>query len=211
MNENLRKAFNQLTQYISDFLDSKTEKKALVGEKIQLLSTAMYLYSIDAKSSCIDGINGYTTRDILESLKEIEDDEIKLFFQSLSKASDKNSIIVPCINNSFNSEELFQCKEYLCEYVNRQVNRCIDEEIIRIVSEKLKIDDGESFYVPKVTSIADILEIIGERKPIIYIDLDESNITIKLFLLSMGYKINYLQAGEKVRKSFIITDNNKIY
>ena len=34
MNDNLRKTFNQLTQYISDFVDSQTERKALEKDKI---------------------------------------------------------------------------------------------------------------------------------------------------------------------------------
>ena len=46
MNDNLRKTFLQLTQYISDFVDSQTERKALVKDKINLLSIAMYLCSI---------------------------------------------------------------------------------------------------------------------------------------------------------------------
>lgn len=33
MNDNLRKTFNQLTQCISDFVDSQTERKALVKDK----------------------------------------------------------------------------------------------------------------------------------------------------------------------------------
>ena len=171
----------------------------------------MYLYSIDAKSSYIDGINGYTEKDISEALKKHEDNDIKLYFQNLSKTSEKNSIIIPCTNYSFSLENFFQCKWYLCEYLNNQVNRCIDEDIIKKVYEKLKIEDEESFYVPNATSVADILEIIGESKPIIYLDFDKSNIQIKLFLLSMGYKIKYLQSEEKARKAFIITDNDKIY
>ena len=49
MNDNLRKTFHQLTQDISDFVDSQTERKALVKDEINLLSIAMYLCSIGAK------------------------------------------------------------------------------------------------------------------------------------------------------------------
>ena len=211
MNDNLRKTFNQLTQCISDFVDSQTERKALVKDKINLLSIAMYLCSIGAKQSFIDGNSGYTKKDITEILDKIEDEEIKLYFQNLSKTSDKNIIIVPCINNSFNSEDFYQFKWYLCEYLKHNVNRYIDEDIIKRASEKLRKKNGESFYVPNTNNIADILDIIGESKPIIYLNLDNLNIQIKLFLLAMGYKIRYLKAGEKAKKAFIITDNDKIY
>ena len=117
MNDNLRKTFHQLTQYISDFVDSQTERKALVKDKINLLSIAMYLCSIGARPSFVDGNSGYTEKDITEILDKIEDEETKLYFQNLSKTSDKNIIIVPCTNNSFNSEDFCQCKWYLCEYL----------------------------------------------------------------------------------------------
>ena len=117
MNDNLRKTFHQLTQYISDFVDSQTERKALVKDKINLLSIAMYLCSIGAKLSFVYENTGYTKKDITEILDKIEDEEIKLYFQNLSKNSDKNIIIVPCTNNSFNSEDFCQCKWYLCEYL----------------------------------------------------------------------------------------------
>ena len=171
----------------------------------------MYLCSIGARPSFVDGNSGYTEKDITEILDKIEDEEIKLYFQNLSKTSDKNIIIVPCTTNSFNSEDFFQCKWYLCEYLKHNVNRYIDEDIIKRASEKLKIKNSESFYVPNTTNIVDILEIIGENKPIIYLDLGNSNIQIKLFLLAMGYKIKYLKVGEKAKKAFIITDNDKIY
>lgn len=211
MNDNLRKTFNQLTQYISDFVDSQTERKALEKDKINLLSIAMYLCSIGAKLSFVDGNSGYTKKDITEILDKIEDEEIKLYFQNLSKASDKNIIIAPCTKKPFTSEDFFQCKWCLCEYLKYNANRYIDEDIIKRASEKLNIKDGESFYVPNTNNIADILDIIGESKPIIYLNLDNLNIQIKLFLLAMGYKIRYLKAGEKAKKAFIITDNDKIY
>lgn len=211
MNNNLRKTFNQLTQYISDFVDSQTERKALEKDKINLLSIAMYLCSIGAKPSFVDGNSGYTKKDITEILDKIEDEEIKLYFQNLSKTSDKNIIIAPCTQKPFTSEDFYQCKWYLREYLKFNANRHIDEDIIKRASEKLNIKDGESFYVPNTNNIADILEIIGENKPIIYLDLGNSNIQIKLFLLAMGYKIKYLEAEEKAKKAFIITDNDKIY
>lgn len=211
MNDNLRKTFNQLTQYISDFVDSQTERKALEKDKINLLSIAMYLCSIGARPSFIDGNSGYTEKNITEILDKIEDEEIKLYFQNLSKASDKNIIIAPCTKKPFTSEDFFQCKWCLCEYLKYNANRYIDEDIIKRASEKLNIKDGESFYVPNTNNIADILDIIGESKPIIYLNLDNLNIQIKLFLLAMGYKIRYLKAGEKAKKAFIITDNDKIY
>ena len=92
-------------------------------DKINLLSIAMYLCSIGAKLSFVDGNSGYTKKDITEILDKIEDEEIKLYFQNLSKTSDKNIIIVPCTTNSFNSEDFFQCKWYLCEYLKHNVNR----------------------------------------------------------------------------------------
>ena len=201
MNDNLRKTFNQLTQYISDFVDSQTERKALEKDKINLLSIAMYLCSIGARPSFIDGNSGYTEKNITEILDKIKDEEIKLYFQNLSKASDKNIIIAPCTNISFNSEDFFQCKLCLCEYLKYNANRYIDEDIIKRASEKLNIKDGESFYVPNTNNIADILDIIGESKPIIYLNLDNLNIQIKLFLLAMGYKIRYLKSWRKGKKS----------
>ena len=144
MNDNLRKTFNQLTQYISDFVDSQTERKALEKDKINLLSIAMYLCSIGAKLSFVDGNSGYTKKDITEILDKIEDEEIKLYFQNLSKNSDKNIIIAPCTKKPFNSEDFFQCKWCLCEYLKYNANRYIDEDIIKRASEKLNIKDGSA-------------------------------------------------------------------
>ena len=49
---------------------------------------------------------------------------------------------------TFNSEDFFQFKWCLCEYLKYNANRYIDEDIIKRASEKLNIKDGESFYVP---------------------------------------------------------------
>ena len=92
-------------------------------DKINLLSIAMYLCSIGAKPSFIDENSGYTKKDITEILDKIEDEEIKLYFQNLSKNSDKNIIIAPCTKKPFNSEDFCQCKLYLCEYLKHSVNR----------------------------------------------------------------------------------------
>ena len=54
-------------------------------DKINLLSIAMYLCSIGARPSFVDGNSGYTEKDITEIPDKIEDEEIKLYFQNLQK------------------------------------------------------------------------------------------------------------------------------
>ena len=212
MNKELGRAFSRLVQSVSEFVDSQGGETGRGEEKTRLLSLSMFLNSIDRKPSSEARRRGYGAEDIKDILERIEDEETREYFRKISEGKDKADIIVPSTLCHFDSEDFRQCRMELYGYLRRQgKKRVIDKGMMKIVKEELKIKDGESFYYPDKANVLDILDIVGDSRPVIYFDSHGMDIQTKLFLLSMGYCIKRMEEGEKARKALIITDKDEIY